>query len=72
LERKLSKFNHICRTIRIILNKKIRKETQFKFYKTMYVPAVTYSSETWTLTKRQRQKTETAEIKFHRNVAGTH
>jgi hypothetical protein len=35
----------------------------------MAVPTLTYSSETWTLTKKQRQKIETAEIKFLRNVA---
>jgi hypothetical protein len=64
------KFNHICETIRRVLNKKTRKETQIKFYKVMAIPTLTYSSETWTLTKKQRQKIETAEMKFLRNVAG--
>jgi hypothetical protein len=36
----------------------------------MAIPLLTYSSETWTLTKKQRQKIETAEMKFLRNVAG--
>jgi predicted DNA-binding protein (UPF0278 family) len=70
LETKLRKFNHTCGTIRRILNKKTRKETQIKFYKVMAIPTLTYSSETWTLTKKQRQNIETAEMKFLRNVAG--
>jgi hypothetical protein len=36
----------------------------------MAVPTLTYSSETRTSTKKQRQKTETAEMNFFRNVAG--
>jgi hypothetical protein len=38
----------------------------------MAIPTLTYRSETWTLTKRQRQrqKIETTEMKFLRNVAG--
>jgi hypothetical protein len=37
----------------------------------MAVPALTYSSETGTLTKKQRKTIETAEMKFIRNVAGS-
>jgi hypothetical protein len=36
----------------------------------MAIPTLTYSSETWALTKKQRQKIETTEMKFVRNVAG--
>jgi hypothetical protein len=36
----------------------------------MAIPTLTCSSETWALTKKQRQKIETAEMKFLRNVAG--
>jgi hypothetical protein len=36
----------------------------------MAIPTLTYSSETLTLTKKQRQKIETAEKKFLRNVSG--
>jgi hypothetical protein len=68
LETKLRKFNHPSGTIRRELNKKTWKERQIKFYKVMAVPTLTYNSETWTLTKKQRQKIETAEIKFLRNV----
>jgi hypothetical protein len=43
-------------TIRRVLNKKIRKETQIQFYKVMAIPRLTYSSETWTLTKIAKAK----------------
>jgi hypothetical protein len=36
----------------------------------MAIPTLTYISETWILTEKQRQKVETAEIKFLRNVGG--
>jgi hypothetical protein len=44
------------RTIRRVLNVKARKETEIKFYKTMTIPTLTCSSETPTVTKRQKQK----------------
>jgi hypothetical protein len=54
LEVNLSTFNHICGAIRRVLNKRIRKGTQMKFYKTVAAPALTYSLA------KQRQITETA------------
>jgi hypothetical protein len=56
LETKLRKCNHICGMTRRVLNKKTRKETQFKFYKVMAIPTLTYSSETWTLTQKAKAK----------------
>jgi hypothetical protein len=56
--------------ISIALNKNTRKETQIKFSRTTAIPTLIYNCETWTLTKGQRQKAETAETKFPRNVAG--
>jgi hypothetical protein len=56
LETKLRKFNRTCGTIRRALNKKTWKETQIKFYKFMAIPRLTYSSETWTLTKSKRKR----------------
>jgi hypothetical protein len=52
LETKLRKFNHISGTIRRVLGKNTRKETQIKCYKDMAVPTLTYSTETWTSTKK--------------------
>jgi hypothetical protein len=56
LETKLRKCNHICGMIRRVLNKKTRKETQITFYKVMAVPTLTYSSETWALTKSKGKR----------------
>jgi hypothetical protein len=36
----------------------------------MAVPTLTYSTETWTLIKKERQKIETAEMQFLRNEEG--
>jgi hypothetical protein len=52
LEIKRNRFNQICSTIRTTLNNKTRKETQFKVYKAVAVPTLTYGSEIWTITKK--------------------
>jgi hypothetical protein len=36
----------------------------------MAVPTLTYNCENWTLNRTNRQKTEVAEMKFLRNLAG--
>jgi hypothetical protein len=46
LERKLSKVNHVCGTIRTELNNETRKEAPIKSYKTTSITTLTYSSET--------------------------
>jgi hypothetical protein len=51
------------------LNKKERQATQIKGHKTMAVPTLTYSPETWALAK-SRGKKEREEVKFIRIVAG--
>jgi hypothetical protein len=38
------------------LNKKTKKETQIKVHKTTAIPTLTYSSETWTMTKEAEAK----------------
>jgi hypothetical protein len=38
--------------------------------RTVAVPTLTHSSETWMLRKEQSQKTERARLKFLRNVPG--
>jgi hypothetical protein len=45
-------------------------EQQLKFYKIMAVPMMTYASENWTINRWDNNKTESAEIKFLRSVAG--
>jgi hypothetical protein len=61
LGKKLNKFNGICDTIRKVFKKRCSKETQINVHKTMAIPTLKYSSETWTLTKMQRQEIEVAE-----------
>ena len=41
-----------------------------KFYKTVSVPTFLYSSETWTLGKRDVQRIQAAEMKFLRGAQG--
>jgi hypothetical protein len=66
----MNRFNQMCSTTRRALNNKIRKETQIRFYQATAVPALTYGSEIWAITKKQEGKIETAEMKFLRSVAG--
>jgi hypothetical protein len=60
LGRNLSKINHVCETMRTVLNNKTRKEAQIKSYKTTDITALTYSSETGhcqnSRGKRQKQQ----------------
>jgi hypothetical protein len=72
LETKVSKFNHICGSIRTVLDKKIRKDIRIKFDKTVAIPALIYSSETWISAKKKKAETkrERTEMKFLRNVGG--
>jgi hypothetical protein len=52
----------------MILNKKARKETVIKFEKkTVAIPTLTYSSETWIPMKAEAKITETTETKFLRD-----
>jgi hypothetical protein len=69
LQNKLHKFQYMCGTIKQTLINKTRKDTQLKFYKVMAV-SVLYGCKNWALNREDRRKTETAEIKFLRRVAG--
>jgi hypothetical protein len=59
----------MCGTIKRTLINKTRKDTQLKFYKVMAV-SVLYGCENWALNRVDRRKTETAEMKLLRRVAG--
>jgi hypothetical protein len=74
LEIKTNRFDQMCSTI---TNNKTRKDTQILFYKAMAVPILTYGSEIYiyiyiytTRKRKQEARTESAEIKFLRNVTG--
>jgi hypothetical protein len=70
LNYKLSKFQNICTVTARTLKTKTRKETNVKFYKIMAVPVLLYGSETWTLRKRDWNRTQTAEMKYLRTLYG--
>ena len=40
-----------------------------KFYKVMSVPIIMYGSETWVMNKKEKQKVQSAEMRFLRKVA---
>ena len=60
----------ICGTIHRTLANKTRKDTKTKFYKVMATPMLTYGSETWTITKKDQSRIQSAEMKFLRKVKG--
>jgi len=67
LTKKIDRFQGICSTIRKHL-KKIRTETQMKFYKVIARPSLLYGSETWVTTQRDMTGLEAAEMRFLRSV----
>jgi hypothetical protein len=46
--------------MRRALNKETRNKTQIQFYRTMAIPALAYSSVTWTLTKKWNSRNDTS------------
>src|SRR5215813_2474009 len=50
--------------------RKVRTETILKVYSTLILPTFLYGSENWTLTASQRRRTEAAEMKLLRPLAG--
>ena len=70
VEFKLAKFLQLIGTIKKTIFKKVRTETVLKFYNTLILPTFLYGSENWTLTASQRRRTEAAEMKLLRPLAG--
>ena len=66
---KINRFQGICGAIRKHL-KKIRTDTQIKFYKVAARPTLLYGSETWVTTTRDMTRLEAAEMRFLRIVKG--
>ena len=69
LTKKVEKFNYINGTIKRTLGNKVRRETMLKFYKVMSIPLIMYGCETWIINKKERQKIQSAEMRFLRKVA---
>jgi hypothetical protein len=60
----------MCSTIKRTLINKTRKDTQLKFCKAMAVLVLLYGCENWALSRVDRRKIGTAEMKFLRRVTG--
>jgi hypothetical protein len=58
------------KTWRTIKKSNSLQSTQLKFYKIMAVPMLTYASENWTINRSDKEKIESAEVKFLHSVAG--
>ena len=70
IDKKLNNFNRMNGTIFRTLKGKVRKNTMMKFYRSMSIPAVTYGSETWTITNKNMNLITAAEMRFLRKVQG--
>jgi hypothetical protein len=69
INNKLSKFWYICHTIQKTFGHKTKKGDMAEAIQTTDTK-LTYRSETWTLTKREQNYIQIAEIKFLKPVAG--
>lgn len=55
----------------IFLNKReVAKQTKIAVYKSTYVPTLSYSSEMWTMTQRQKGRLQAMEMRFLRKIEG--
>jgi len=66
----LAKFLQLIGTIKRTIFSKVRTETILKLYNTLVLPTFLYGSENWALTASQRRRTEAAEMKLLRPLAG--
>ena len=60
----------ICGTIQRTLGNKASKDTKIKFCKVMATPVLTYGSETWTMTRNDKRRVRTSEMKFLKKTKG--
>jgi len=66
----LAKGLQLIGTIKRTIFGKVKTETILKIYNTLVLPIFLYGSENWTLTASQRRRTEAAEMKLLRPLAG--
>jgi hypothetical protein len=69
-DNKLAKFQQLIGTVKRTLFWNVRHETVIKFYKTLALSTLLYGSEAWALTSAQIKRTEAAEMKLLRPLAG--
>ena len=66
----LANFLQLLGTIKRTIFRKVRTKTILKIYNTLVLPTFLYGLEIWTLTALQRRRTEAAEMKLLRPLAG--
>jgi hypothetical protein len=67
-KKKINKCQSICGVISRTLKRKIREETNFKFYKVMAIPVLLYVAKPWALKRREWNRIQAAEMKYLRTV----
>jgi len=66
----LAKFLQLISTVKKTIFRKVSTEAGLKIHNTLVLPTFLYGSENWTLTDSQRRRTEAAEMKILRPLAG--
>lgn len=61
-------YNTLSRSF--ISKKEVSKTTKTIVYKTLFRPVLTFGSESWVLNKRQKQRIQAMEMKYHRRTMG--
>lgn len=64
-----SKVFHSLRT-KFLNNKEVSKKTKIVVFDAIYIPTLTYGSETWVTNKRQESRLQAAEMKYLRRTEG--
>ena len=70
LEDKLQTHSKINRAIRRHFGKQMNKETKLRIYNITAKAALKFGSEAWVLKKREKQRLETAQMKYLRHLLG--
>jgi len=70
VEFKLATLLQLIGTIKRTIFKKVKTEIILKIYKSLVLPTFLYGSENWTLAALKRRRTEAAEMKLLRPLAG--
>ena len=70
VESKLAKFLKLIGTNKRAIFRRVRMETILKIYNKLVLSTFLYGSENWTLTASKRRRTEAAEMKLLRPLAG--